>query len=156
MVNADVKAWDRVGIVGIGGLGHMAIQFANKWGCEVTVFSSTSSKKDEAMRLGAHNFVAAKETPDFSTLGLRPLDHLFVTTSELPDWKQYLPVLADHASIVPLTVSMDELKVGNALGFISKEFKLVGSVGGGRGVHDDMLEFVARHGIKPMIEIVSD
>lgn len=92
----------------------MAIQFANKWGRKVTIFSSTSSKKQEALQLGAHNFVVAKKTRDFTKLDLRPLDHLIVATSSLPEWKQYLPIMTDHASIIPLTVSMEELKVGSS------------------------------------------
>ena len=57
----QIKPTDRVGIVGIGGLGHLAIQFAAKMGCEVTVFSGTDSKKEEAQRLGASSFYATKD-----------------------------------------------------------------------------------------------
>ena len=79
-----VKPGERLGIVGIGGLGHLAIQFASKWGCEVVAFSGTNSKRAEALKLGASEFVATKGV---DTLKLeKKLDHLFVTTSEHPNW----------------------------------------------------------------------
>ena len=56
-----VKPTDRVGIVGIGGLGHMALRFANAWGCEVTAFSSTPSKAEEARSLGAHRVISSRD-----------------------------------------------------------------------------------------------
>ena len=80
----DVKAYHRVGILGVGGLGHLAIQFAAKMGCEVVVFSTTASKKEEALTLGAREFhtVAELETAE----NIRPIDHLLVTTNTLPNW----------------------------------------------------------------------
>ena len=154
LVHAGVQPWHRVGVVGIGGLGHLAIQYANKFGCEVTVFSSTNSKKEEATKLGAHHFVATKETPDLSKLGLEPLDHLVVTTSHLPDWSQFLPILNDHATVIPLTVSKDDLAMPSGA-VIGKELRMIGSLVGSRGIHHDMLQFTARHNIKPMTETVS-
>lgn len=71
--------------MGIGGLGHLAIQFASKMGCNVVVFSGSAGKREEAMRLGASEFYTAEDlkkedTPkDF-------VDHLLVTTSQMPDW----------------------------------------------------------------------
>lgn len=80
--NGGVKPNERVGVVGIGGLGHLAIQFASKMGCEVVVFSSTDSKKEESFRLGASEFVVTKDVEKLQVS--KPLDHLFVTTSFLP------------------------------------------------------------------------
>jgi D-arabinose 1-dehydrogenase-like Zn-dependent alcohol dehydrogenase len=82
----NVAPIERVGIVGIGGLGHLAIQFAAKMGCEVTVFSGSNSKREEAINLGAKYFVPTKgvETLDLSG---RKLDRLIVTTSSQPgEW----------------------------------------------------------------------
>lgn len=76
-----VTPGDRVGVVGIGGLGHLAIQFASKWGCEVVAFSGSERKKAEAFSLGATEFVLGND------LKLeKKLDHLFVTTSKHPKW----------------------------------------------------------------------
>ena len=79
-----LKAGDRVGIVGIGGLGHLAIQFASKMGADVVVFSSTDSKKEEAIKFGANEFIATKGLTKFE--GVKPIDFLLITTSVQPDY----------------------------------------------------------------------
>ena len=80
----NVRSTDRVGVIGVGGLGHLAIQFAAKMGCEVVVFSGTESKREEAIAFGAHEFYATKGVKEFK--GIKKLNHLLVTTSELPDF----------------------------------------------------------------------
>jgi alcohol/geraniol dehydrogenase (NADP+) len=62
LVTFGVKPTDRVGIVGIGGLGHMALQFAKAWGCEVTAFTSSESKTEEAKGFGAHHVVSSRDS----------------------------------------------------------------------------------------------
>ena len=79
-----VEVTHRVGIVGVGGLGHLAIGFAAKMGCEVVVFAGTESKKEEARGLGAKEFVAVKGK---KKLDIKPVNHLLVTTSAQPDWE---------------------------------------------------------------------
>ena len=80
----NIRPTDRVGIIGIGGLGHLAIQFAARMGCEVVVFSGTESKREEAKSLGATEFCA---TTGAIRLEIRnPINHLLVTTSRFPDW----------------------------------------------------------------------
>ena len=74
-----VRPTDRVGIIGVGGLGHLAIQFAANMGCEVVVFSGTDSKKEEATRLGAMEFYATKGLKELKVS--KPVNHLLVTTS---------------------------------------------------------------------------
>ena len=81
-----ISPTEAVGIIGIGGLGHLAIEVAAKWGCHVTVFSGTEGKRDEAMRLGAHEFVNTKELETVEVK--RKIDRLFVTTSAQPNWKK--------------------------------------------------------------------
>ncbi|KAI6107986.1 NADP-dependent alcohol dehydrogenase [Pisolithus sp. B1] len=128
-----VRSTDRVGVVGIGGLGHLAIQFAAKMGCDVVVFSSTDSKRNEAMALGAKEFYATKGA---KKLGIgRPVSHLLVTTSASPDWSLYLPVIAPMGTIFPLT-----------------GLRIQGVICPSRGLHVKMLRFAALHGIKPVIQ----
>jgi D-arabinose 1-dehydrogenase-like Zn-dependent alcohol dehydrogenase len=79
-----VKKGERIGIVGVGGLGHLAIQFASKMGGEVVVFSGSESKREEAMSLGAKEFYVAEELK--TKKPEKPLDVLLVTTSKHPDW----------------------------------------------------------------------
>jgi D-arabinose 1-dehydrogenase-like Zn-dependent alcohol dehydrogenase len=80
----NVKAYHRVGVLGVGGLGHLAIQFAAKMGCEVVAFSTTASKKEEALRFGAREFYTAADLA--KPENIRPVDHLLVTTNTMPDW----------------------------------------------------------------------
>jgi D-arabinose 1-dehydrogenase-like Zn-dependent alcohol dehydrogenase len=82
-----MRAGDRIGIVGFGGLGHLAIQFVAKMGMEAVVFSRTDSKKSEAFGFGASEFHATKGVKDFK--GVKPIDHLLITTSVLPDLTLY-------------------------------------------------------------------
>lgn len=86
LARTEVRSWDTVGIVGVGGLGHLAIQFASKMGCNVAVFSGTESKREEAMKLGASEFYTAADLKE-GKVRKSFVNHLLVTTSELPDWK---------------------------------------------------------------------
>jgi D-arabinose 1-dehydrogenase-like Zn-dependent alcohol dehydrogenase len=80
-----IKPGHRVGILGIGGLGHLAIQFAKELGAKVTVFSSSESKRDEALKFGASDFWLSKDVkekkPDLQ------LNYLITTATVLPDWE---------------------------------------------------------------------
>jgi D-arabinose 1-dehydrogenase-like Zn-dependent alcohol dehydrogenase len=117
-----------VGIVGIGGLGHLAIQFAAKMGCDVVVFSGTDSKREEALSLGAREFYATKGVEDFSKLGVnKPIDRLIITTSALVNIKQYYSILAQEATIIPLTVSADDVVVPHQETLL-RGIKIVGTI----------------------------
>ncbi|KAF9223680.1 hypothetical protein BS17DRAFT_817325 [Gyrodon lividus] len=145
----NVHPTDRVGVLGIGGLGHLAIQFASKMGCEVVVFSGTDSKKEEAKKLGASEFYATK---GLQTLDIgRPVDHLLVTTSSQPDWNLFLPVVARRGTIFPLSVSENDL-VLPYMTIVSNGIRVHGIICPSRGVHVKMLRFAAFHGIKPMVQ----
>jgi D-arabinose 1-dehydrogenase-like Zn-dependent alcohol dehydrogenase len=80
----NIHSTDRVGVVGVGGLGHLAIQFLAKMGASVIVFSNTDSKHEQAVHLGATEFYATNGLKELK-IG-KPLDHLIVTTNSLPDW----------------------------------------------------------------------
>lgn len=91
MTTYNLKPGDRVGIQGIGGLGHMAIQFASALGCDVVVLSSNSSKKDEAIQLGAKEFYITKEgAPEHL---IKKVNHLFWCGSANPDFSKSVTAL---------------------------------------------------------------
>lgn len=137
----------RVGVIGIGGLGHLAIQFAAKMGCEVVVFSSTESKKQEAMDLGATEFVATKGATSLKEKVSRPIDQLLVTASFPVDWDLILPVMAPNATVYPLTVSDQNLTIPyNSILFHG--LRIQGSLVGTRHVQNKMLRFAAHHKIE--------
>ncbi|KAF7591669.1 hypothetical protein BBP40_001247 [Aspergillus hancockii] len=144
---AQVKPTSRVGIIGVGGLGHLAIQFAAKMGCQVVVFSGSDSKKEEATKLGAAEFHATKGVKELK-IG-KKLDNLLVTTSSQPDWKLYIDVLNPGATISPLTVDLEDFKFPY-MALLSNGLRVQGSIVSARQVHRDMLAFAAFHGIKPI------
>ncbi|KAJ5742808.1 uncharacterized protein N7511_011209 [Penicillium nucicola] len=144
---AQVRPTARVGIVGVGGLGHLAIQFAAKMGCEVVVFSGTDSKKDEARKLGAAEFYATKGVKDLKISA--PIDNLIVTTSSQPDWQLYLNVMAPNGVISPLSVDANDLKIPY-MPLLVNGLRVQGGIVSSRQVHRDMLAFAAFHSIKPI------
>ncbi|KDN42406.1 putative NADP-dependent alcohol dehydrogenase [Tilletiaria anomala UBC 951] len=152
LVNAGVQPFDRVAILGVGGLGHLAIQFAAAMGCAVIAVSGTMSKKEEALSLGAHEFVSIKDNPRFQ--GVKPVNHLLVCSSAQPDWKALFRFVKPRGTVVPLSVAFGNFNAPYS-GFLSKELRVIGSLVCGRDVHEKMLEFACRHGIIPMIEQVS-
>lgn len=151
IVNAKVQPRDRVGVLGLGGLGHLAVQYLSKMGCDVVVFSGTDDKKQQATELGASEFVATKGNEKLR--GIRPLNHLLVSTSQQPDWKRYFSILAPGGTVVPLTVSSGDMAHPYAP-ILTKQLTITGSLVARRQVHREMLEFSARHNIKPMIEVL--
>ncbi|KAI5857833.1 putative NADP-dependent alcohol dehydrogenase C 2 [Tricharina praecox] len=144
-----VNGTHTVGIVGIGGLGHLAIQFAAKMGCRVVVFSSTEDKRDEAMKLGANEFYATKGKTHLDVE--HPLDFLLVTTSFIPSWKMYFDTMAKGGTVVALTVAQGDITIPYE-NILQKGLKLMGSSVASRWVHKLMLEFAARHNIQAQIE----
>ncbi|KAJ7180832.1 NADP-dependent alcohol dehydrogenase [Mycena filopes] len=136
----NIRSTDRVGVVGIGGLGHLAVIFLAKMGASVVVFSSTESKREEAMKLGATEFYTTSGVEELA-IG-KPLDHLLVTTNSLPNWKLFLDVIKPRGSIYPMTVSSGSLDIPS-FPVLVNGFTIQGL---------QMLEFAARHGVNPIIE----
>ncbi|KAJ7071994.1 putative NADP-dependent alcohol dehydrogenase C 2 [Mycena amicta] len=145
----NIRPTDRVGVIGVGGLGHLAIQFLAKMGSEVVVFSSSDSKKEEATRLGAKEFHATKGVEKFENV--KPLDHLIITTSFLTDWKPFVQIMKNEGSIYPITISGDDLVVP-ILPIVLAGIRIQGTVIASRAVTLRMLDFAARNGIAPIIE----
>ncbi|KAJ7680701.1 chaperonin 10-like protein [Mycena polygramma] len=144
----NIRPTDRVGVVGVGGLGHLAIQFLAKMGASVVVFSGTDSKRDEAIGLGATEFHATKGVEKLNTA---KLDHLIVTTSFLPDWNLFMDIMKPTATIYPLTVPTGDLTLPFAPIFF-QGLTVQGSLVAARSVHRKMLDFAARNKIIPIIE----
>ncbi|KAJ7267558.1 chaperonin 10-like protein [Mycena haematopus] len=144
----NIRPTDRVGVIGVGGLGHLAIQFLAKMGATVVVFSHTDSKRGDAIRLGATEFHATKDVGSFN---MAKLDHLIVTTSVLPDWKPFLDVMKPKGAIFPLTNSPGDLDLP-ALSVIGAGLKIQGSVGTARSVYKRMFDFAVRNHVAPVVE----
>ncbi|MGB1131126.1 MAG: NADPH-dependent aldehyde reductase Ahr [Haloferula sp.] len=145
-----IKPTDRVGVVGIGGLGHMALQFLNKWGCEVTAFSSSESKAEEAKRLGAHSVVNSRDSSAMEKIA-GSLDFILVTVNVPLDWESYINTLAPDgrlhfvgAVLEPVPVSVFQLLMGRK--------SVSASPLGSPATVRTMLDFCGRHDIAPQIE----
>jgi uncharacterized zinc-type alcohol dehydrogenase-like protein len=146
----DVKPTHHVGIVGIGGLGHMAIKFAAAWGCEVTAFSSNESKKQHAITLGAHHAVSIGDSAAVATMTNR-LDLLLVTSDVALDWSGLLKTLKPNGRLHVLGAILEPMSV-SALDLIFGQKSVSGSPTGSPVVISSMLEFAARHAITPQVE----
>ncbi|KAJ7074177.1 chaperonin 10-like protein [Mycena amicta] len=145
----NIRPTARVGVLALGGLGHMAVQFLAKMGAEVVVFSSTDDKREEALSLGAKEFFATKGVEKFE--GVKPIDHLLVTTSFIPNWAPFLAVMKPKGAIYPLTVDSSNL-VFPMMAVLGMGLTIQGSVVASRSVQNRMLQFAARNSITPLIE----
>ena len=146
----DVPATARVGVIGIGGLGHMALQFANKWGCEVHAFTTSDSKEAEAKKLGAH-FVHNTKNPDTLKKLARSLDIIISTINAPLDVSGLLDTLRPKGHLHNLGAVLKPLEV-SAFSLILGQKSVGGSPTGSPVVIDEMLEFSARHSIAPITE----
>jgi len=145
-----VPSTARVGVIGIGGLGHMALQFANKWGCEVHAFTTSDSKEAEAKKLGAH-FVHNTKNPDALKKLAGRLD-LIISTINFPlDVAGLLDTLRPKGHLHNVGAVLKPLEVP-AFSLIAGQKSLGGSPTGSPSVIDEMLEFSARHSIAPITE----
>ncbi|KAI8081743.1 chaperonin 10-like protein [Halteromyces radiatus] len=152
LLSTNLSPTASVGIVGIGGLGHLALQFANKWGCHVTAISTSNSKKEEALSFGAHAFLNSN---DFATPGFfdsaPKFDLILNTTSVDLPYDDYIKLLKPKGQFLLIGVPSKSVEV-SAFPFIGYELGMRGSLVGGRRAVRLMLEFAARHGIKPQVE----
>lgn len=140
----------KVGIVGIGGLGHLAIKFARAMGAEVTVLSSSADKADEAKEFGAHHFYqwGSKDAEKDLT---GSLDLLVSTSSAELDWDLAFSLLANNGVLCFLGIPVSSINVP-LIPLIFGQKSVVGSVVGGRRFMREMLDFAAINQIKPMVE----
>ena len=149
IIQNNITALSRVGVVGIGGLGHMAIRFLNAWGCEVTAFSTSIDKEQEVRNMGAHNFVNLKEA-DALKKQRNSLDMILVTSNVDLDWNAYI------AALKPKGI----LHIVGAVGQVNFTFfpvlggqkKITGSPTGSPLHIKKMLEFTALHNVHPITE----
>ncbi|PNP39721.1 hypothetical protein TGAMA5MH_08392 [Trichoderma gamsii] len=143
-----IKPTDRVGIVGVGGLGHLAIQFAAKMGCEVVVFSSSESKREDALKLGATEYHVL--TAESSLEGIKQVNHMLLCGSAQPDFKRIIDLTATAGRIYALIVSFDTSAVP-MMGLLVRGISIQGSAGAPRAEIQKMLEFAVRNDVKPTI-----
>lgn len=150
LVQFDVRPTHRVGVIGIGGLGHLALQFLNKWGCEVTAFTSTDAKRDDILRLGAHHVVNSRHAAQLKKLA-GSLDFILSTVAVDLDWDAYFDALAPKGRLHMVGVVPSPLSVP-VFALIGGQHSLSGSPTGAPATLHTMLEFCTRHRIEPVVE----
>ncbi len=140
----------RVGVVGIGGLGHMALKFCRAWGCEVTAFTSSDAKAEEARGFGAHHVVSSRDSKAIAKLA-GSLDLILVTVNVTLDWNALLGALAPNGRLHVVGAVLEPIPVP-AFSLIFGQKSISGSPTGSRGAIDDMLRFATRHQVLPQTE----
>lgn len=151
IVECAVQPTDRVGVIGIGGLGHLALQFLNKWGCHVTAFTSHDSKRDEALQLGAHEVVSSSDTDQMQAIA-GSLDFILCTANATLPWDAIINCLAPKGRLHLVGVVTEPIPVA-AFALIGGQKAISGSPMGSPFNTGQMINFSARHHIAPMVEM---
>jgi len=146
----SIKPTDRVGVVGIGGLGHLAVKFARAWGCEVTAFTSSPSKREEALALGAHKTVSSVDLKELKAAA-GSLDFLLITVGASLEWDALIGTLAPKGRMHMVGVVTDKMAIKSG-GLLSWQRSLSASPTPPPALLARMLDFAARHQILPHVE----
>ncbi|MFD1676778.1 NAD(P)-dependent alcohol dehydrogenase [Alicyclobacillus fodiniaquatilis] len=154
---SPLKHWNvgpgkKVAIVGMGGLGHLAVQYAHALGAEVTVLSQSMKKKNEAQEFGADHYFATSDTATFSQLASR-FDVILNTVSANLDVDAYLSMLRIDGTLVNVGAPAEPDKY-QVFSLIMGRRSIAGSLVGGIRETQEMLDFSAEHGIAPKIEVI--
>jgi uncharacterized zinc-type alcohol dehydrogenase-like protein len=150
MRRLGVDATKSVGVVGIGGLGHLAVRFARAFGCEVTAFSSSPDKRDDALAMGAHHFAASTD-PRALRGSFGTIDLLISTVHVKLDWTLLLGTLRENGTLCLVGMPPGMIAFP-ASALLPKQRTITASDIGGRSTIVDMLDFAARHGVAPVVE----
>ncbi|MGQ7869480.1 NADPH-dependent aldehyde reductase Ahr [Sunxiuqinia sp. sy24] len=145
-----VKPTDKVGVIGIGGLGHMALKFLNKWGCEVVAFSSHPDKKEQIMAMGASKVINSRDPKELDSIA-GTLNFILNTTNVTLDWNSYLTSLAPKGKFHTVGAVLEPMEIP-AFSLIIGEKSVGGSPLGSPALTRTMLDFCKRHEIYPMVE----
>ena len=143
----------KVAVMGLGGLGHMGVKFAAAMGADVTVLSHSASKKDDALAMGAKEFIVIKETADLKPLA-RTFDLVLNTVSALIDINAYLGILKIDGTLVVIGLPDAPYSV-KAGALLDGRKSLTGSMIGGMVELQEMLDFAGKHNIVSDIELVN-
>jgi len=148
--NHGVRPSSRVGVIGIGGLGHLGLQFAKAFGAEVTAFSTSKNKEAEVRELGAHHFLNTQDTGALKKVA-GSFDFLLSTVSADQDWQGYVNALRPKGMLCVVGVPPSPIQI-QAFSLIGAQKSISGSpTGSPRDLHE-MLDVAARHGVKAITE----
>lgn len=149
----NVGPGQKVGVVGLGGLGHMAVKFAVSMGAEVTVFSTSPSKEVDALKLGAHHFVVTKDPENLVPLA-GTFNFILDSVSADHDLSMYLSLLGIRGAMVVVGVPATPAAL-HSMSLISGNKTLAGSLIGGIPETQEMLDYCAKHNITSDVEVIA-
>ncbi len=148
----NIGKGQKVAVVGLGGLGHMGVKFAASFGADVTVLSTSPSKKEDALALGAHHFAVTKEADTMKKLA-GSFDFILNTVSAQHDYNEYLNLLKLNGTMVVVGVPPHPSPV-QAFSLIGKRRSIAGSLIGGIKQTQEMLDYCAEHNIVSDVEVI--
>jgi len=150
LVQFGVSPTDRVAVIGIGGLGHLALRFLRAWGCEATAFTSSEAKREEALALGARHTLDSRDPAALKAAAGR-FDLVMSTVNVKLDWNLYLETLKPRGRLHFLGATLDPLDIG-LFSLLGAQRSISASPVGSPATIARMLDFAARHQIRPVIE----
>lgn len=148
----NVGKGHKVAVLGLGGLGHMAVKFAASFGAEVTMLSTSPSKEADAKKLGAHNFALTSDPEVMASLQNK-FDFIINTISAQHEYATYLNLLTKNGTMVVLGVPPVP-SATPAMSLIRKRRSIIGSLIGGIAETQEMLDYCAEHNITSDVEVV--
>ncbi|MFH2103033.1 MAG: zinc-binding dehydrogenase [Chloroflexota bacterium] len=140
----------KVAILGVGGLGHLAIQFAHAFGCEVTAISSSPAKKEQALEFGADHFIDSNDRDGMRQVNFSH-DLLVCTANDGINWEALLLILKKRGRLV--LVGFPDIKL-NSTYLVAHERSITGSLLGNPTMMRAMLSYAQQHGITPTVELM--
>ena len=147
---SNLKPTDSVGVIGIGGLGHLAIKSLKHWGCDVIAFSSNPSKKDEILSMGANKVINSKDSEELKSVSGK-LKFILNTTNVSLDWDSYLTALSPKGKLHTVGAVLEPMQIP-AFSLIMGDKSVGGSPIGSPEIIRIMLDFCNRHNIYPNVE----
>lgn len=150
IVQLGIKPTDRVGVIGIGGLGHMALRFLHAWGCDVTAFSTSPDKEAEARELGAHHFINSRDPEALKSVE-NSFDLILSTINADMDWNIYIAALRPKGRLHLVGVTPSPVS-SQIFPMILGQKSISASPLGSPATVAKMIGFAARHGVEPITE----
>jgi len=150
IIQNAVRPTDRVGVVGIGGLGHMALQFLDHWGCDVTAFTSSPGKVEEAVKFGADRVVSSRDDAELEEIA-GSLDMILVTANAALNWDLYIQALRPKGRLHIVGAVLEPIPV-NVFSLLTEQKSVSATPLGSPATMRTMLDFCVRHHIAPQVE----
>ncbi|WDE97814.1 NAD(P)-dependent alcohol dehydrogenase [Lentisphaera profundi] len=151
LIQFDIPPTAKVAVIGIGGLGHLALQFLNAWGCEVTAFTSSEDKKQEALKLGAHHTLNSRSSDEIEKAA-GSFDLIISTVNVKLDWELYINTLKAKGRLHFVGATLEPIEI-QAFSLIMAQRSISGSPVGSPATIAKMLDFVKLHNIQAKVEL---